>query len=143
MNPPAAKTFPMKEAEQLQRPVCLTRGWGKSHMLLRLLEEFHKLLTSARNPSKKFLVNVGFRFYFCGYLQSILQRVYIQRAKHTGTTAQLVEMPLQRRTEDFYHPDISVSCLTSSLCPRHIPKGETIKTRTLLASFPLHGLLDF
>lgn len=80
----------MKEAEQLQRSVCLIRGCGKSRVLLRLLEEFHKLktvtskqLTSATNPSEIFLVSVGFLFYFCGYLQSTLQRAYTQRAKHT------------------------------------------------------------
>lgn len=120
------KTFPTQESEQLQRSFCLTRGWGKSHVLHELLEEFHKLkavtskqLTSATNPSEKILSNCCLCILSCGYLKSTVQRVCTQRVKHTVTTAQLREMHFQRRAEGIYCSGISVSCLTFSLCATH------------------------
>lgn len=136
----SCENFPNERSQPIAK-ICLFNK-GMSHELLRLLEKFHKLkavaskqLTFATNPSEKFLVSVGFRFYFCGYLRSTLERVYSQRAKHTVTTAHLKNCFFQRRTEGFYHSDTSDSCLTSSLCPTHSPKGETIPTLTLLTSF--------
>lgn len=83
VNPPAVKTFPMQECEQLQRSFCLTRGWGKSHVLLELLEEFHKLKavtskqhTSATNPSEKILSKRWLSILSCGYLKSTLQSLH-------------------------------------------------------------------
>lgn len=73
----------MQECEQLQRSFCLTRGWGKSHVFLELLEEFHKLKavtskqhTSATNPSEKILSKCWLSILSCGYLESTLQSLH-------------------------------------------------------------------
>lgn len=146
VNPPAVETFPMQELQELQRSFCLTRGWGKSHGLLELLEEFHKLkavtskqLTSATNPSEKILSKCWLSILSCGYLKSTQQRVCTQRAKHTVTIAQPEEKHFQRRAEGILCSGISLFCLTSPSVP-HTFLNHKPSQLSLLIYFLQHGI---